>query len=98
MRTRARAAVAAFLALTAPLVLAAPAPAQTGGLESPSLWLLVASVAQIVGAAALMVFFITRRRPRRCPRCGQRLGPGVSACARCGARPGGDSRRARDVR
>ena len=68
---------------------AAPAWAQTGGLEAPSVWLLVASLAQIVGAAALVVFFITRRRPRRCARCGRILGRGVTECPRCGGAPGG---------
>lgn len=66
------------------LSVAAPAAAQTGGLDSPSLWLLIASVAQIVIAAAVVVFFITRRRDRRCGRCGQRLDRAETTCPRCG--------------
>lgn len=83
MRVHVRVVVTTGIAIQAVFALVAPAPAQTGGLESPTLWLLVASLAQIVAAAAVMVFFITRRRPRHCPRCGQRLGRGVSECARC---------------
>ena len=66
------------------LALASPAEAQTAGLESPSLWLLIASVAQIVVAAGVVVFFITRGRVRRCVRCGQRIGRDAPACPRCG--------------
>ena len=85
MRTRARTAVAAAIALWGALPPAAPAWAQTGGLESPSLWVLIASLVQIVGAAAVMVFFITRRRSRGCPRCGRRLARGDAECPRCGS-------------
>lgn len=68
------------------LALASPAGAQTAGLESPTLWLLIASVAQIVAAAGVIVFFITRGRVRRCVRCGQRIGRDTPACPRCGTR------------
>ena len=66
------------------LAVASPAGAQTAGLESPSLWLLIASVAQIVAAAGVVVFFIRRGRVRRCVRCGQRIGRDAPACPRCG--------------
>ncbi len=85
MRLAARVVMAAATTVAAVLGAVAPAGAQTGGLESPSLWLLVASLAQILAAAALIVFFITRARPRPCPRCGRRLGRGATECPRCGA-------------
>ncbi len=66
------------------LTVATRAGAQTAGLESPSLWLLIASVAQIVAAAGVVVFFITRGRVRRCVRCGQRIGRDAPACPCCG--------------
>lgn len=66
------------------LASASAAGAPTAGLESPSMWLLIASVAQIVVAAGVVVFFITRGRDRRCMRCGQRIGRDAPACPRCG--------------
>lgn len=84
MRRRTRVLAVLGSGLGTGLAVVAPAHAQTAGLESPSLWLLIASLAQIVGAAAVMVFFITRRRPRHCPRCGQRLDRDACGCARYG--------------
>jgi hypothetical protein len=84
MRPGARSLAAILLASSVPAALAAPAWAQTGGLEAPSLWLLLVSLAQIVGAAALVVFLITRGRTRSCPRCGQRLPRDRGECPRCG--------------
>ncbi len=95
MRFAARAVAAAGITTAAALTAAASAGAQTGGLEAPSLWLLVASVAQIVAAAGLIVFFITRARPRPCPRCGRRLTRGAAECPRCGAGRGDAGRPAK---
>ena len=95
MRSCSRVLVATGIAAGAGTVAVAPAWAQTGGLESPTLWLLVASLAQIIGAAAVVVFFITRGRSRRCPRCGQRLGRANGDCGRCGGGPRQRSRPAK---
>ena len=84
MRPCARNLAAICLAWFAAAVPAAPAWAQTGGLEAPSLWLLLVSLAQIIGAAALIVFFITRGRTRSCSRCGRRLPRDRGECPRCG--------------
>ena len=88
MRFATRVVAAPGIAVAAALIAVAPAAAQTGGLESPSLWLLFASLVQIVAAAGLVVFFITRGRQRQCPRCGRRLDRGAAGCPRCGARRG----------
>ena len=87
MRPGARSLAAVLLAWSAAIAPAAPAWAQTGDLEAPSLWLLLISLAQIIGAAALMVFFITRRRTRSCPRCGRKLLRDARDCPRCGMDP-----------
>ncbi len=87
MCSGARAVTAICVAWAAAAIRPAPAWAQTSGLEAPSLWLLLVSLAQIVGAAALIVFFITRNRTRSCPRCGQKLARDRGECPRCGTDP-----------
>lgn len=77
-------------ALTAGTVSLEVAPAAWAGegttLESPSLLLLVASVAQIVLAAALIVFLIQRSSKRPCRQCGKRYAKTLDECPHCGAR------------
>ena len=75
-------AVASAIALVA----AWPAAAQDGtALESPSLLLLIASVGQIVLAAALIIFIIRRTSTAPCPRCRKRVAKTADDCPRCGA-------------
>ena len=65
---------------------APPAAGQDGTpLESPSLLLLIASVGQIVAAAALIVFLIRRSSTRPCPKCRKRVAKTLDDCPRCGA-------------
>lgn len=65
---------------------ATPAAGQDGtALESPSLLLLIASVGQIVLAAALIIFIIRRTSTRPCPRCRKRVAKTLDDCPRCGA-------------
>ncbi len=65
---------------------ASAAGAQDGTpLESPSLLLLIASVGQIVLAAALIIFIIRRTSTRPCPRCRKRVAKTLDDCPRCGA-------------
>ena len=82
-----RAASALMTAAVAVAVgVAPPAAAQDGTpLESPSLLLLIASVGQIVAAAALIIFMIRRSSTRPCPRCRKRVAKTLDDCPRCGA-------------
>ena len=81
--------VRASLVLTVAVTLAGAAPAHAQQqLESPSLMLLIASLAQLVLAAGAIVFWITRSpRTPSCPRCGMRLTREAPACPRCGGDP-----------
>ena len=68
------------------LLAAWPAAAQDGtALESPSLLLLIASVGQIVLAAALIIFIIRRTSTSPCPSCRRRVAKTADECPRCGA-------------
>lgn len=77
-------------ALIAGIVSLEAAPAAWAGegttLESPSLLLLIASVGQIVLAAALIIFLIQRSSKRTCRQCGKRFAKTLAECPRCGAR------------
>lgn len=87
MSARTRLATAALIAGMVALQGARAAWAGEGTtLESPSLLLLVASVAQIVLAAAIIVFLIQRSSKRPCRRCGKRFAKTLDECPHCGAR------------
>ncbi len=90
MTTGSRTVAATCWATASLLACAAPADAQTGGLDAPSLWLLLASLAQIVLAAALVIFLIMRGS-RPCANCGRRVSRNARKCPNCGTDPRGAS-------